>query len=420
MNAPDFAREIELSVAEHGQASRHELVTLGFLYTAQFMPGTFMGTALVAILREAGVSLERLSLLYAIGLVGLLCVVFAPFVDRIRIGVLGHYRGWLILAQIGTILCLLGVATLSPAQDFWPIFSVGLMLAAFGGFSAMATDALACRLLPAESRGVGNGIQVGGGFLGNVLGGGFILAIYPVVGWAASLGFIIAFFCISIVLLLFLKERQTPARTSRFFDHARRFVQFWRAPGGGTWFLLIALYPVGIAMSQAGLKPMLIDAGWALDQIGLYVNVTGGLAAMVGAMSTGFLVRGLTRRVLLRAIPFVQCLSIFPILAIALGETGLLFVAFVNIVAMLCFSAGSTVVMTIAMDRTGEAHATTEYTVQNSAYVVFILVASALGLQVASAFGYPAAICCAALASFICGLYVRRATRPSSPFHTLE
>ena len=45
---------------------------------------------------------------------------------------------------------------------------------------------LACRLLSPDERGVGNGIQIAGGLLGNMLGGGAVLLAYPHLGWHGS------------------------------------------------------------------------------------------------------------------------------------------------------------------------------------------------------------------------------------------
>ena len=400
-----------------------DLCVLGSIYTAQFMPGSFFGIALVAILREQGVPLERLALLYVFGILMMLGIVWSPFVDRLRFGSLGHYRGWLILTQSVTVLSLVVIAQFDIEDDYMPTIWVGMVLAFVGAFGALATDALACRLLPPERRGLGNGIQVAGGFLGHLLGGGFLLALYPLVGWSLSITVLIVAAAIPLGLLVALQRpdvSEDEGSPAPIGAHYRRFLRLWQAPGGWRWLVLILCYPVGVAVSQSVFKPMLVDAKWSLAAIGLIANVLGAVAAMVGAMSGGWLVRHLGRRRLLRVIPLVQAASIAPLLAVAAGYTGQTMVAVTSIVTMLAFSPGTAIVMTVAMDRVSAEHTGTDYALQSTAYFLSLLVAGMLGLQIAAAFGYSATIAVGAASCIVCAVVAFRQTAGESSLKLLD
>lgn len=393
------------------------LCVLATLYTAQFLPGSFFGIALVAILRREGVQLEHLALLYVFGLVTMLGVVWSPFVDRLRFAWLGHYRGWLLITQFATVMILFAIAWLDIPQDLAAMIGLGLALSFVGSFGSIATDAFACRVLPPERRGLGNGIQVAGGSLGYLLGGGALLAIYPVLGWAQSVAILVLVSAIPLGMLLFVREPRVnaePGSRPGLGHHYRRFLGIWRVPGGWRWFAVILSYPIGVAVSQSVFKPMLVDAGWSLPAIGTLVNSLGAIAAMIGAVSGGWLVRHVGRRRLLRVIPLAQAASIVPLLAVAAGHTGEALVAFVSIVTMVAFSPGTAMVMTVAMDRASTAHTGTDYAVQSSAYFVTLLVAGMVGLQIAGAFGYVATVAVGAVACLVSAVVAFRLTAPGS------
>ena len=409
---------------EAGQSGpRLQLGVLATLYTAQFMPGSFFGIALVAILRREGVPLEQLALLYLFGLVMILGVVWSPLVDKLRFARLGHYRGWLVVTQFATVMLLIAIARLDIPQDLPPMMGFGLALAFVGAFGAIATDAFACRMLPPERRGVGNGVQVAGGFLGHLLGGGLLLTIYPVLGWTLCVAILIAAAAIPLGLLILVKEPDAPAQDGPRLglgDHYRRFVGVWRVAGGWRWLAIIVSYPIGVSMSQSVFKPMLVDAGWSLASIGTLVNVLGAIAAMVGAMSGGWLVRRLGRRRLLRTIPLIQAASILPLLAVTAGHSGELLVSLVSIVTMVAFSPGTAVVLTVAMDRASAAHTGTDYAVQSTAYFFSLLLAGMIGLQIAGALGYAATIAVGVASCLFAAVVTVRLSVPRSSLDLID
>ena len=74
------------------------LSLLAGLYVSQFLGVGFFYTALAAILRDRGASLEQLGTIQAVGLIWALKVFWAPIVDRYGPR-RGHYRGWLLVLQ---------------------------------------------------------------------------------------------------------------------------------------------------------------------------------------------------------------------------------------------------------------------------------------------------------------------------------
>ncbi len=65
------------------------------------------------------------------------------------------------------------IAALDPVADWRALLGLGAAFMFLAATQDVATDGLAVRLLWESDRGLGNGIQVGGYYLGQILGGGW-------------------------------------------------------------------------------------------------------------------------------------------------------------------------------------------------------------------------------------------------------
>jgi MFS family permease len=71
----------------------------------------------------------------------------------------------------------------------------------------MATDALAVGLLEPYERGLGNGVQNAGGYLGGTIGGGGMLILLNHWGWTASLLTLALIVVVALFPVLWHRER---------------------------------------------------------------------------------------------------------------------------------------------------------------------------------------------------------------------
>jgi len=393
---------------------------LGSLYITQFMGIGFFLIALVAILREQGAPLEQLSLIYLLGLVWVIKVLWAPWVDRIRFGALGHYRGWLLLMQSGMVLTLLVIGRFDAVTEFSTVFALSLLFTVLSATQDIAADGLACRLLATEQRGLGNGVQIAGGMVGNLIGGGLVLMLYPVLGWSGCMVLLALGIAIPWLQLVRFREPNLAGRdgeavvTATLYAHFQRFWQVWRQPGGGRWLLLLMLYPIGISLAYALVTPLLVDVGWPLAWIGFVQNVVGSLLGMAAAAVTGWLIRRFGRRPLLLATALAQAVGILPLVAVALGHSDGLTAAVALGLLLMTYSPVAVVLATLMMDRTRHAHAGTDFTVQFSLYQFVGMAAGAGGLALAGMIGYPGAILAAVLAALLayCGSFLLYTEHP--------
>ena len=118
----------------------------------------FMG--LPVILRAEGMALEQIGALCVLGFVWVLKLLWAPLVDRIGAGRCSHYRSWLRAMQGAMVVMLIVLSAIDPVNEFALLMPLALVMTAFAATQDVATDALACKLLPHRLRGIGNGIQI--------------------------------------------------------------------------------------------------------------------------------------------------------------------------------------------------------------------------------------------------------------------
>ncbi len=368
--------------------TRSQWALLSSLYVTQYFGIGFFLTALVAIQRESGASLHTLSVVYLLGVVWALKFLWAPWVDRWKSDRLGHFRTWVIAMQTIMILCLLLIGRFHPVNDFGLIYGLCLLLSLAAATQDVATDGLAYRLVPAQDRGVVNGLQAAGGLVGNLLGAGGVLMAYPHVGWSGCTLILTAGTAVSLLQVLWFKE---PVHASDAGEGANVFKRLWALvlqPGQRRWLSLILFYPLGVSMGYALITPILVDAGWTLDRIGLVGSVIGSLCGVPAALLTGRLIRRYGVRPVLIGAALLQVPGILALALPLTGATDLLPVTAAVGLYFFCYSPAATVITTLMMAACDRRSPATDYSLQYSLYMLFGIVAAALGTALAGVLGY--------------------------------
>lgn len=363
---------------------------LASLYSTQFLGLMFFVVAMAAILRERGASLDTIGLVYLLGMVWPLKALWAPWIDRYAIGRRGHYRGWLLLTQGGMVLCLALIGVLDLQADFTSIYLLCLATSLLSATQDIAVDGLACRLLTPADRGFGNGLQIGGGLVGNLVGGGAMLMLYPTIGWMGCCLALAALTSVSWLQLLRYQEPTWP-RPAQPGGYSR-LIGFWRGPGRMRLLLLLLIYPAGSALAYSIVMPALVDAGWTLESIGLIVNVLGSLAGLAAALAYGRLLRRYSRRRAMVAAALLQWLGIAGLALPAMGWGGSVVAGAAVVAYFLLYNPAATVLATLMMDQSSQASPATDYTLQVSLSQCFVMVLTSAGAMLAGRTGYGGVI----------------------------
>lgn len=370
-----------------------KLTLIGSLYVSQAIPIGFFTVALPAILRSRGAALEQVGLLGAVALPFLLKFLWAPVVDRYGSRRIGHFRSWILPLQAASALTVVAIAALGLDTAFLPLALAGLVFMLLAATQDVATDGLAVRLLERDERGPGNGIQVGGYYLGHILGGGVMLVAFGRLGWTAAM--LVMASCLALPLVPAWRFREPPfagrhpdrPAAARGVDYAA-LGRFFRRPGIGRWIAVLLIYRAAEALAMTMFNPMLVDAGYSLESIGLLIGVASAGAALAGALAGGLVVRRLGRKPPLIGFALLQAAAIALFLLPASGHDGMAVVYAVATAVAFAGGMGTAALYTAMMDASHPATAATDFSLQQALCAFGPLLGAALSGLSAAAFGY--------------------------------
>lgn len=322
------------------------LALLLSLYVAQGLPVGFMTQALPVLLRHYGVSLTQIGFSGLLMLPWAIKFLWASRLDRTQLNfgqsryLQGHYRLWVIVMQGLTLLCVLGLAlipvTSTMSNGTLTLLSVLLLLMNFCcATQDIATDALAVTGLQRQHLQWGNSVQVLGSRVGFILGGGAILLALDWLSWQNSfllLGLGIAVNSIAIFRYnepLYRRAEPTGAVQSSpqpYIDYStsdassndlsrlksyihREYGYLWSTVEMKHWLWVLCTYKIADGLASPVIKPMMVDMGISLGQIGLYVSMLGTTCAGLGALAVGILIKRFSAGRMLIALALAQIIT---------------------------------------------------------------------------------------------------------------
>jgi MFS transporter, PAT family, beta-lactamase induction signal transducer AmpG len=371
---------------------------LSALYFSQGLPFGFFTLALPVVLRAQGVDLKTIGASSLLLLPWGLKFLWGPIVDRT-----GSRKRWIVPLQLATVAVLLGLATIEPTRSVQALV-VGMLLASLlASTQDVATDGLAVALLRPEERGLGNGLQVGAYRFGMIVGGSAVLVIYGRAGPPAAFAAMAFLLALATAPILLMRE---PSRAPDAVTVTLRSVlAAVRQPGIGPWLLLLSVYKAGEAATGPMLKTLLVDAGWALEDLAWTSGLLGSAAGLCGALFGGWATGRIGRRPALVGFGVVQAAGIALCVVPAVTGQG---AGACLVVEHVTSGMATAALFTKMMDKCRPGLEATDYTLQASVVVLATGVAGSLSGTLADAVGYgPHFALCALLALIGAGVAAR-------------
>jgi MFS transporter, PAT family, beta-lactamase induction signal transducer AmpG len=278
-------------------------VTFGLLYVSEGIPYGFTSIAMVAFMRQHGVSLEAIGAFSAaLFLPWAFKWAWAPLIDLIRLDRWGGRRAWIVACTTMMLLSLLLVASIDAEQHFQWLLVAVIAHNFFCATQDVAIDSLAVSTLRADERARGNGFMFGGQYLGIMLGGGAAVFVTGLVGFHGALVYVGTLCLVNLAfVLLFVHDpdarpfgQRQPQFTKALVAHLVAFVKevyasFWQSGRGPIFGTAFALLPCGaMALAYATLSTIQVDYGLDATQIA-QLQVLNTIAAAVGCLLGGFI-----------------------------------------------------------------------------------------------------------------------------------
>lgn len=277
------------------------------------------GAALQAWAKNSGLDLREIGLLNLVGLPYSLKFIWSPLLDRFIPPFWGRRRGWIAITQIGIVLSLVLLATISPAQNKGMFAFAATLVAIFAATQDIAIDAHRREALPTSSFGFGSSLYIMGFRLAMIFGGGGALAMADFLPWRTVYLIMAAVVALGLIADLFAIEPKVEFAPPRnwqeavvdpFFDFFKRKEAFWILG-----FLL--LYKLGDNLALAMTTPMYMDAGYTKTEIAVIAKTFGVWAVIAGGLIGGTLMLYIGLRRALWIFGFFQALAILGFAALA-------------------------------------------------------------------------------------------------------
>lgn len=337
------------------------------LYIAQSIPMSFFSTVLPVIMRQNDFSLETIGALQLLKLPWILKFLWSPAVDR-NTHTLTDFKRWIFSSE----LLYAGIILTISFLDFQvtPYLIIGLVILSFiaSATQDIATDSLAVLSFDKQDKSLANSMQSMGNFAGAMVGSGILLMIYRKTGWGNILPFLSIFVLVALIPLLFFQNAKNKdiIRPKQMEKPAMNdFSGFFKQQGIWRQIVFLFLYYAGLIGTLAMLKPMLVDYGYDMKEIGVMSGIVGTTIGCLASFGGGFIVKKMGRHkarllfavlTLLTSIYFCLLVTVLPV-NIATLHLG---------ITLLWGSYGLSVIVvyTTAMDCVRKGFEGTDFTIQ--------------------------------------------------------
>jgi MFS family permease len=273
------------------------LFTFFCLYIAQSIPMSFFSTVIPVIMRQQNFSLEIIGALQLLKLPWIVKFLWSPLVDR-STHTLSDFKRWIFTSELVYASVILAVSFLDISVT--PYLIIGLVVLSFiaSATQDIATDSLAVLSFNKQDKTLVNSMQSMGNFAGAMVGGGILLMIYRKTGWGNLLPFLALFVLIALIPLLFFKHSKNkdvirPKHEEK--PTINDYIGFFKQRGIWRQVVFLFLYYAGLIGILAMLKPMLVDYGYDMREIGVMSGIVGTTIGCVASFGGGFIVRKLGR-----------------------------------------------------------------------------------------------------------------------------
>ncbi|MDH5648542.1 MAG: MFS transporter [Gammaproteobacteria bacterium] len=305
---------------------RHpRVIAMLFLGFAAGLPFPLVFTTLSTWLRDVGVERSTIGFFAWVGITYSIKIFWAPVVDRAPLfGLtrwLGQRRGWMLLAQAGIVLGLLGMAATDPVENITAMALLALLVAFCSATQDVAIDAYRIEAVdPAYQGAMAAMYQAGWRIAAAIVGGAGALYIAKLASWEMSYITMAVSMTIGVVAVLVINEpaksvdRSTLSEEQQVIDYLERsahvhgflrtpvawfigavicpFTEFFKR--NGKWALIILIFISIYRISDIVLAnmayPFYIDLGFSLDEIANIAKLFGFVMGILGAVVGGILV----------------------------------------------------------------------------------------------------------------------------------
>lgn len=394
------------------------MILLGF---SAGLPFSLVSTTLSAWLADEQISLSVIGYFSLVGVAYSIKVFWAPVVDRLPLPLLhrifGKRRSWMLLAQFGIALGLLGMSATDLHQQLQQVALLAILVAFCSATQDIVIDAYRIEAVIPKYQGAMAAMYVFGYRLALLVAGAGALYLAEYLGWQPAYQFLAAAMLVGILTTLVISEpehqidmqakaieekiesalgvdKAVPilARLLRWFSDAvvSPFVEFFQRNGKtAIWILLlIAVYKISDIAMGVMANPFYLDLGFSKKDIADVSKIFGFFMTIVGTSLGGMLVVrfGIMRPLLLGAV--IGALTNLLFAAMAVTEPSIALLAGVISADNLSGGIAAATFIAYLSSLTNTAYTATQYALFSSLMTLPAKLIGSFSGDMAVTFGY--------------------------------
>jgi PAT family beta-lactamase induction signal transducer AmpG len=394
-----------------------------FLGFAAGLPFPLVFATLSTWLREVGIERTTIGFFAWIGITYSIKVFWAPFVDRISIpGLtrrLGRRRSWMLLAQCGIVIGLLGMAHTNPIHSLGLMAVYGFLVAFSSATQDISIDAYRIEAIGIDYQGAMAAMyQAGYRIAAALVAQAAALFIADFFSWVVAYQVMAVCMTVGVVTVFVIQEPESSinrdtylreARVITYLENSAHLPEYIRQPAA--WFIgavvcpftdfflrngrfaiflliFIALYRISDVVLGNLANPFYVDMGFTLSEIASIAKIFGFFPALFGAFIGGVLVVrfGVLRILLLGAVLVAVANLSFAYLA----YSGKSLIGLAAVIGLDNFSAGvaGSAFIAYLSSLTNSAYTATQYALFSSLMTLFPKLISGFSGMIVDATSY--------------------------------
>jgi PAT family beta-lactamase induction signal transducer AmpG len=280
-----------------------KMLAIMVLGAASGFPNQVTESTLQAWFKDSGLTNTQIGLMSYVAIPYLLKFLWAPFLDRYPLPLLGRRRGWILVFQIAIAAMIAALAIQNPSQSLLMVTVCAVAIVFFSASQDIVFDAYRTDIARPQERGLAAAANNLGYRTAAWIAFAFALVLADFAGWRIALltlALIMAGFSVATWLAPEPEYRQAPP-SSLVASVREPLRELFAVPGAVAFIALILLFKVGDAFALKLYTPFLMDVGFSKTEIGLIAKAVFTSTAIAGAIVGGiWMVKlGLLRSMLL-------------------------------------------------------------------------------------------------------------------------
>ncbi len=263
------------------------------------LPFLLVAGTLAFWLKKSGIALSEITVVASAGMAYALKFLWAPLLDHGRLPIfcrLGRRRGWLLFAQLGVVVSLLGMVAATPANlGFFVVATLGV--AVFGATQDIAVDAYRIEIAPLEDQGALVATYSLGYRFGILVSFALAATLADHIAWPSVYALMAAAMIVPILANLCAREPDVLIHQSPSWAVALRhssvdpFVDFFRrygVPLASVALVFILILKIPEQATIGGItSPFYLDMGYSQTAIGTITKFYGVWIGIAGTFLGG-------------------------------------------------------------------------------------------------------------------------------------